>query len=413
MFMKFVSSEDIMSYGDSKAVFKQRALFMGLTPAVFEKLEAKGFTTMALFAFSCNYSPGASTDKPFLEMISDTLGRDPSALEVSILRRLFSESYANVAADIRCQTEQTDETAARKLAPAERAERLRLQQERLPGLNIKGQYEPGDTLVDKCCAAYESDRIVYIEWSSCISREFELMNNVKKDANLTMTTDGTLKLAKSQKVEPMQSSNEIQIRYCLVRRGLALEQANILDFKKHDELLEMLMEARMAEPLTGYQRISLKQLELADKKFFALMGEETRAGIKAKPEGRPCDLAFLKVFNSPEFRHLLQPRLAQGASNSGKGEENESPIKKPKIGPKGGGKGTKGDAFQRVPTDLLKIGGCASTQKGNRLCFGFNLKSCKLQVKQQKCDRGLHLCCVRGCFKPHPALDCPNKKTSE
>ena len=137
---------------------------------------------MQLFAWS-------STDKPFLEMISDTLTKDPSALEVSILRRLFSESYANVAADIRCQTEQTDETAARKLAPAERAERLRMQQERLPGLNIKGQYEPGDTLVDKCCAAYESDRIVYIEWSSCISREFELMNNVKKDANLTMTTD--------------------------------------------------------------------------------------------------------------------------------------------------------------------------------------------------------------------------------
>ena len=66
--MKFVSSKDVMSYGDSEAVFKQRALFMGLTPAVFEKLEAKGFTTMALFAFSCNYSPGASTGKPFLDL---------------------------------------------------------------------------------------------------------------------------------------------------------------------------------------------------------------------------------------------------------------------------------------------------------------------------------------------------------
>ncbi len=206
-------------------------------------------------------------------MKSDTLGRDPSALEVSILRRLFSESYANVAADIRCQTEQTDESAAGKLAPAERAERLRMQQERLPGWNIKGQYEPGDTLVDKCCSAYGSDRIVYIEWSSCISREFENMNNVKKDANLTLTTDGTLKLAKSQKVEPTQISNEIQIRYCLVRRGLALEQANILDFKKH-EMIELLMEARMQEPVPGHQRISLKQLELADKNSLHYWGRK-------------------------------------------------------------------------------------------------------------------------------------------
>ena len=61
----------------------------------------------------------------FLEMISDTLSRDPSALEVSILRRLFSESYANVAADIRCQTEQTDETR-------EVYERIMFQQLRSP-----------------------------------------------------------------------------------------------------------------------------------------------------------------------------------------------------------------------------------------------------------------------------------------
>ena len=120
-----------------------------------------------------------------------------------------------------------------------------------------------------------------------------------------------------------------------------MEQANILDFKKHDELIEMLMEARMAEPLPGYQRISLKQLELADKKFFALLGEETRSGIKAKPEGRPCDVAFSKVFNSPEVRHLLQPRLAQGASNPGEGEDTESPIKKPRLGQREVEKGQK------------------------------------------------------------------------
>ena len=100
------------------------------------------------------------------------------------------------------------------------------------------------------------------------------MNNVKKDANLTLTTGGTLKLAKSQKVEPTQISNEIQIRYCLVRRGLALEQANILDFKKHDELIELLMEARMQEPVPGYQRISLKQLELADKNSLHYWGRK-------------------------------------------------------------------------------------------------------------------------------------------
>ena len=384
-----------MSFGDSEAVFKQRALFMGLPEATFTLLKTKGYSTMALFAFSCNYAPGASSDAAFIEMIKDTLGRDPTAVEVSVLRRLFSESYANVAADIKSQIEQTDETVARKLAPAERAQRLAEQKARLSGISIKGQHEPGDALVDRCCAAYENDRLVYIEWASCISREYELSNNTKKDASLTLNADGTLKMSKQSKTDPIPSTNEIQIRYCLVRRGLALEQANILDFKLHDEWAEFLMDVRMQDAPPGYQKVSIKQLELADKKFFTLLGEETRSGIKALGDGRPCDKVFRKIFDAPEVRHLVQPRMAQAAPAGSKGDEVESPIKKLKPTPGAKGKGSgKGDTFQRAPTELLKLGGVASTSKGNRICFGFNLRSCKLQVKQQKCDRGLYMYAV-------------------
>jgi hypothetical protein len=194
-----------MSYGDSSAVFEQRALHMGLSADVLKMIVDKGYRNMAMFAFSCNYSPGASTDKPFLDMIAATLGREPNPAELSILRRLFKESYANVAADIESQVKQTDESVSRRLAPAERADRLKNQQQKLGGLAIRGQYEPADALVDKCCAAYESDRLTYVEWSLCISREYELANNVKKDTNLSFNSDGTLKLARTSKIEPMQT----------------------------------------------------------------------------------------------------------------------------------------------------------------------------------------------------------------
>ena len=183
---------------------KQRALHMGLSPEVLRQFVDKGFHNMALFAFSCNYAPGAASDKPFTDMLEATMGREPNAAELSILRRLFNESYANVAADIESQVKQTDESVSRHLAPAERAERLRIQQKKLAGLAIRGQYEPADALVDKCCAAYESDRLSYVEWSLCISREYELANNVKKDADLSFNSDGTLKLARTSKIEPMQ-----------------------------------------------------------------------------------------------------------------------------------------------------------------------------------------------------------------
>ncbi|CAK9003128.1 Uncharacterized protein SCF082_LOCUS7605 [Durusdinium trenchii] len=400
-----------MSYGDSEAVFEQRALRIGLDEATFRLLKNKGFKTMALFAFSCNFSPASTSDKPFIDMLKDVLGRDASPVELSCFRRLFNESFANVAADIKSQVEQTDESTSRKLAPAERAERLQAQQKRLTRISIRGQYEPGDTLVDRCCACYESDRLVYIDWSSCISREYELCNNVKRDSNLTFTSDRLLKLQKHSKPDPIQSTTEIQIRYCLARRGLALEQANVLDFKLHDQLAELFMEIRMQDPPAGYQRVSLKQIELADKKFFALMAEETRSGIKANASGRPCDLCFPRVFQMAEFRHLLQPRMGNSLPT---GVDQEPPVKKQRQDEKGRGKGRqKGDTFQRVPTDLLKLGGVATTSKGHRLCFGFSLKTCKLPVSNQKCDRGLHLCCIKGCFKNHPAVECPNKKKYE
>ena len=404
-----------MSYGDSAAVFEQRALHMGLSADVFTQLVDKGYKNMAMFAFSCNYSPGASTDKPFLEMISATLGRDPNPAELSILRRLFNESYANVAADIEAQVKQTDESVSRRLAPAERADRLRNQQQKLKGLAIRGQYEPADAFVDRCCAAYEADRFTYVEWSLCISREYELANNVKKDTDLSFNSDGTLKLARTSKIVPMQSMSEIQVRYALVRRGLAMDHANILEFEKHDTLVELLLDVRMQEPPSGYQRVAMKQLEAADKKFFVLLGEETRSGIKSTQNGRPCDNAFDKVFNCAEFRHLLQPRMAPSgqAGKEAAGPSADPPSKRAKTGAKGKGQGKAAQApLQRIPTELLKLGSVGATPKGHRLCFGYNLKTCQANVSNQKCDRGLHLCSVRGCQKPHPAVECPNKRSN-
>ena len=143
------SPQGTMSFGDSKAVFEQRAKAIGLSEDVVTCFRDKSLDTMAKFAFGCNYSPGASDDKPFRELLTKVLSREPTLVEESCLRRLYNESYATVAADIRAQTEQTSEDVHRKLAPADRAARLEEQQARLKGIAIRGPYEPGDSLVDR------------------------------------------------------------------------------------------------------------------------------------------------------------------------------------------------------------------------------------------------------------------------
>ena len=188
-----------MSFGDSEAVFAQRAREIGLDDGAVKALTDEGIRTMALFAFSCNFAPGAADERPFTDLIKKLLHRDPSTLELSCMRRLFNESYANIASDIKVRSEATDDTPVRRLAPAERASRLKDQQQRLGGVSITGQYEPGDTLVDKCISIYDSDRLQYVEWSASVSREHELLSGTKKDASLTLDSSGSLKLSKLQK----------------------------------------------------------------------------------------------------------------------------------------------------------------------------------------------------------------------
>ncbi len=54
-----------MSVADSEAVFKSRALQIGLSEAVVQELLDAGIKTLGSFAFASSYVPGSPDDKPF------------------------------------------------------------------------------------------------------------------------------------------------------------------------------------------------------------------------------------------------------------------------------------------------------------------------------------------------------------
>ena len=88
--------------------------------------------------------------------------------------------------------------------------------------------------MDRFVSFYENDRIQWVSWDMCVSREHELLSSSKRDQRLVVQSSGELKLTSSSKVEPCDTSSEILLRYCLICRGLAMEQANILAFTNHD-----------------------------------------------------------------------------------------------------------------------------------------------------------------------------------
>ena len=407
-----------MSVADSSAVFRSRALACGLTSEELDKLKSEGLDTMGMFAFSCNYAPGAADEKPFLDLIGKVLGSAPTVKQQAAFRRLFAESYSTVASDIKAQVESTDDTMPRRLPAADRAQRLKEQQARITGFKIRGAYEPGDSLIDRAVHMLEQDRIAYLEWSVCVSREHELATNSRKDSSLTFDSSGLLRMVKRDKLAPCDASSELQVRYCLMRRGLALDQAGILTYEHHEALTEKLFQARLSTAPPNYSKVTMAQVESADRKFFTLMGERTRAGIKAGAAGRPCDLSFNECLECSDFLTMLQPRpyAVANPDNSWKWRklDDERPAKgKGRKGKeakgKGRGKGGQSD-FARVPQALLALG-CVGMhpQTKQRFCYNFNLKTCN----DANCTRGAHVCAIKGCHQAgHAALDCPKRSSS-
>ena len=91
-----------------------------------------------------------------------------------------------------------------------------------------------------------------------------------------------------------------------------------------------------------------EQIETADKKFWTLLSEKTRDGIKSGPDGRPCDKQFDACFNSPEFLNLLQHRFGPSnpsAASVKTNEHDEPKLKKVKTVP---AKGSSKGSFMRI-----------------------------------------------------------------
>ncbi|CAE7275887.1 unnamed protein product [Symbiodinium sp. CCMP2592] len=205
-----------MAVTESKANFSSRAKALGLEDPVLVKFVDAGIDCMSKYAFLSSYVPGSTDESPFTAAIVKVLGRDPSIAELSVLRRLLHESYNLTVSELQSQVERTDDSAPRKLAAPDRADRLQRQQVRLSGLTIHGPTLPGHAVIDKCVKFKKDrdDKMLSVDGAGHVSLRTQV---AKVDADV---------------------SSDLLLKLALTRRGLALDQAGIVTFSEHERWVE-------------------------------------------------------------------------------------------------------------------------------------------------------------------------------
>jgi hypothetical protein len=396
-------------YIDSVPVFIQRCKEIGFDPAQLAQIEASNLTTMAKFAYSCGFVPGTSDETPLVNLVKEITKAEPSLAELSLFRRLFFEAFTMVQADLRHKIERTEEAPARKLAVPERSARFKSQQGRLNGMMLVGELECADALIDLCVAQYDENRLKYVPWERCLNKASE-MEGSKKDTSISKGLNGVLKISDSEVLPDADTSTELLLKNAMTRRSLAYDQANLITFQAFMVWVEKLFTTRLKPSIPGYSRVSVEQMERADKALFVKLAELTRDGITPDALGaKPLDKALLTAMLDHDVNANLIPLpKSSGSAPSNKRPhpsdwESQAPAKKGKGGrgkgksgknAKGGSKGT------RLPAGLQ---GTARTPDGANICFAYNLKTCSF--KGAGCQRGKH-CCTK-CYKDHP-YPCPN-----
>ena len=278
------------AFVDSQAVLESRIKHAGLSDDIKDKLIAGGIVNMSQLAFISSYTPGSGDETPLIAAFEALLTREASVAEKASFRRVFNESYAAVTSQMRQQVERIDDTASRKLTQPERNDRYMRQCNKLVGVAIKGITEPADSLVDFCCNVYEDNRLRYIEWDRCLSKEQEMQSDSKKVTVFSLdSATGKLKIENKLPDDKADTSTDILLLQALTRRSLAMDQANLVEYSVIQSWVDRLMRARTDEAPVGFTKPSLKQLMAADQKLFMEMADRSRSGIQVTPAGRPLD----------------------------------------------------------------------------------------------------------------------------
>ena len=243
---------------ESTAVFEAKLKDLGLE-AYKDEMGRRGWTTLSTFAFASSWAPGSGDDAAFItQVVMPILGRADHP-DLPKIRKLYHEAYTVVAAELRQRlegTQEADGSKTRKLPPVERKTRWAQIRANYGHLQISDQLEPAHHVVDKFHSMRVEGELKYLAPHEVPTRDQELQN-IKTEELIKRDASGHLRAHDETKVPDADTRTDLRLRQAYIRRGLALEVADVMTFTVHEKLVDKLFQEYQREPPAGYNQVTL------------------------------------------------------------------------------------------------------------------------------------------------------------
>ena len=389
-----------MALVDSKASFKQRCDDIG-GDTLHVALKAQGFETFAGLAYSCGSPKELPSQVDMDAFAAKVLGASPKLGDVALLKRLLFESSTFVVASLR-QAVLGDTETPKRLPAAEKQARAEAQRTKLGGVVIERDMAPSYALVDLCAHMADTNVANWIAPGKCSSREAEIQVSSKDQAKVFRLEDQQLKVAGEPHEVSADCSSAISLQWCWQRRGLALNQCNLLTWESHERWVRHLLQALTKEGPPGWHKPSLHQIIQTDREAFLIMASELSTlkpdSSGALPMGTKLDALrhdprIIAMLMPTPFKQPGQQAVMPDAGDSEPLSRAAKRRKRQKAARDGKKSDGGSDSKRTMPPELKDL--FQKLEDGKPLCWDFNAKcGCQKKTEGQppRCTFGVHGC---------------------
>ena len=228
-----------------------------------------------------------------------------------------------------------------------------------------GSNEPGHTLLDACSQMFHLNEIRYIPPEKCVGHLHEVTHAKQPTKHLELEA-GRFIIKEKQEIPSETVSSALQVKEALERRGIGLVFADLVSHAASTRYLGSLFGHLHREPPPGYSRCSVSQLVSAEKTVWSRLLEDGIRPKRAADRSLPLDTALIRALESYQVSFALLP-LPQ----SKKPAPKVNPPNKVKTQQwdkqhkgKGHGKSGKSGKGQKLPYQVVKLGGTGKTTDG-------------------------------------------------